>query len=84
MLVKKKTETPVSIMSKLLKEHLIAIEKEIGEFPSEIAFSLLDDFFDTEALEGKNRIEKELMKVCELRNLEYSFVDPNFVPLFKQ
>lgn len=67
----KKSESPSSLMTLVLKEHLKVIKEEIGEKPSEIALFIFDSFKEEE----KKRVMKGLEASCETLKLKCNFVE---------
>uniref|UniRef100_A0A914Z924 Uncharacterized protein n=1 Tax=Panagrolaimus superbus TaxID=310955 RepID=A0A914Z924_9BILA len=67
----KKSESPSSLMTLLLKEHLKAIKEEIGEKPKEISLFIFDNFKDEE----KKRVLKGLEAACQTLKLKCNFVE---------
>uniref|UniRef100_A0AC35FWG5 Uncharacterized protein n=1 Tax=Panagrolaimus sp. PS1159 TaxID=55785 RepID=A0AC35FWG5_9BILA len=66
-----KSESPSTLMTTLLKEHLKEIKKEAGEKPKEIAFFIFDNY----STEEKERVQKGLEKSCESLKIKCTFIE---------
>uniref|UniRef100_A0AC34FTM7 Uncharacterized protein n=1 Tax=Panagrolaimus sp. ES5 TaxID=591445 RepID=A0AC34FTM7_9BILA len=64
--------TPAFLMALLLKQHVKAIKKEIGEKPDQLAFCILNEY-DFDELEN---VKFDLGEACQLLNIQsYTFHD---------
>ena len=69
----RKAATPAFLVAMHLRQHLKAIENEIGEKPKKLAFWIFKVYDE----DGMERIHKGIGEACDLLKIEYIFVESN-------